>query len=239
MANIIKKVAQKLVMLVADHCDSIKTVIDNQRGIQAALKRTEDFEVDEVQITSWILDEAVKAQQRVHGFDIEIGTYADLRENLPRTIEATKAYLMKKVGLLGHIGFVKTKVDKLAKSTAVSTVNSMVGQTNWVEKGDPTDSVMMYPSQLRGSWWSLAIHGEGIEDIVRQMVRHEFRHAEQIQALRKIGGSDLVKKVVELDETLPYNKRITEMDAWNEQHLPSYRPIDEFVKEALAAVAAH
>lgn len=239
MANVFKKVAQKLVLLVADHVDSVKTAIDNQRGIKMALSRTADFAVDEVQIKKWILDEAAKAQQRVHGFEILIGTGADLHNNLPRTIDVAKDRLMKKVGPLSRIGFVKNKVDKMAKAIAVSTVNQMFGRTNWIEKGDQTDSVMVYPSQLRGSWWKLAIHGEGIEDVTRQIVRHEFRHAEQIQALREVGGSDLVKKVIAFEETLPYNKRITERDAWNEQHLPSYRPISEFVREALAAVAAH
>lgn len=239
LKNVFKKIAKKLVEFAYNHNQSIKKAVDNHRGIQTALSRTEYFAVNEAQITKWILDEATKAQQRVHGFDILIGTGADLRENLPRTIEVAKARIMKKVGLLGHIGFVKTKVDKLAKSTAVSTVNSMVGQTMWIEKGDLTDSVMMYPSQLRGSWWSLAIHGEGIEEVTRQMVRHEFRHAEQIQALREVGGSDLVKKVVELDEMLPYNQRLLERDAWEGQSLPEYRPIELFVAEALAAVAAH
>ena len=100
------------------------------------------------------------------------------------------------------------------------------------------DRAVFYPENIQCWWWQSAIRGESLKEIIQQAVKHEFRHAEQIQALREIGGSDLVMKVVHVEVRTPYSKRIMEKDASGVEHLDHYRPIEEFVAEALEAINA-
>lgn len=233
---LLKKIAQKAAQFAYDHSAFIKKCVDDHNGIQAALARKEDFEIDEVQITIWALDEAAKAQTRVHDFNVFVGTYTKLRQQIPKTQETTNKVFLEKVGVLGRISVVKNAVKKIADASAEQFVGAIMAQTMWTEKGDAEDCVIIYPEQIRMMWWQIAKRGESLEQITRQLVRHEFRHAEQVQALRKEGGAELVKKVGELEMHTSYYQRVMEMDAWNEQHLESYRPIAEFVAEAKAAV---
>lgn len=237
LKSIIVKAANKAGEFVSKKVDYIKEQVQIAKNVQVVLKDAESFAVDEVQIVNWVLDEAAKCQCRVHGFELRIVTNAQLTaERLPIFRSRAKEGLMRKVGIFGKINKVESFVSTVADLGTTSFAQSMAGETLCREM-DGEDAVYIYPEQLRMLWWQLAAKRcENIESIVRQIVRHEFRHAEQILAIRKVGGEELVRKMFDLEMNTSYDDRIMEKDAWAEQHLDHYRPIEEFIKEALEAI---
>ena len=62
--------------------------------------------------------------------------------------------------------------------------------------------------------------GEGFFDgmqLVRDIVMHECRHADQFEFLRSRGGSELIKRVTEDQKDVPYIDNILEVDAYHYQ----------------------
>lgn len=232
----LKNLIQKVVDFAAEHSTTVKEQLDAYKGIQKALSDTESFKATEVDVVNWALDEAAKCQTRIHGFKLVLGTSADIDKLVVKTQVKTKESFMKKIGIFGRIGKVEMTIEKVANFAAASALSAFAGCTFCTEVDNEEDAIYIYVEQLHRLWWQLAKRGESIEEIVRQTVRHEFRHAEQILAMRKVGGSDLVKRMMDLEMETAYNDRIMEKDAWSEQHLDHYRPIEEFIKEAVEAV---
>lgn len=71
-----------------------------------------------------------------------------------------------------------------------------------------------------------------MKETIQSIVRHEFRHAEQIKSLREAGGSELVWKAYNLKKKYNYGSDPMEWDAFQVQ-FGNERPIEEFVKEVI------
>ena len=234
----LKKIASKMAKFAYEHSAYIRHCVEvYQKATDASmapLEASEDASIG--QISAWAIDEAAKIQARIHGFNLYIADYDKLLEQLPATKASLQIVYMEKAGILGYFSIIQHVVKTISEVQATQKVKATMGQCQWVEKHDPEDCVLIYPEQIQKMWTSLKKKDETIEEIVRQIVRHEYRHAEQVKALREVGGSDLVIAVFEHDAMFEYQNQITEKDAFGEQHLEHYRPIEEFVKEAVEAI---
>lgn len=226
--------ARKIVRLVINST-CVRKAIGIYQRYQTNRARIKDFELNKAQVIDWVLDEATKAANRVHGFELKLGTDKDLRQNLLATIDAVHGFFLKELNSKPNKPnwFIKLVINIASRIVAKKLVKSCLAQTTWLEKGDTMDSVIVYPQHFCDSWRE--DYSEN-EVMVRSSVRHEFRHAEQIQALRKAGGEELVKKVTKLEFDLAYNDRLMEKDAISGQFTNAYRPINEFVEEILQIV---
>ena len=206
----------------------IQEQIEAAKNIQKALQNPDNFKVDEVELTNVILEEAAKCQTRVHGFKFVVGTKDDLTHRMPVFVGRTNSALLEKIGFLGKFRKVELFVGQVAVEATKSVMKALMGETMTKEL-DGEDTVIVYPEQIKALWYNCAKRGETIQEIARQIVRHEFRHAEQFTELRKAGYD--VKKIMDLECKKQYMNRIIERDAWAEEHLTSYRPISEFMVE--------
>ena len=190
--------------------------------------------MDEVQITNIVLDEAAQCAFKAPGFSFKVGTYEDLRKELPKMEQKTRENLLDKVGVLRRINKVEEICNQAATAACQDIIGKIMGLTKFSEEYD-ADVIYIFPEQLKSLWWAVAKHGENIEQIIRQIVRHEFRHAEQIIAIRKTYGSDAVKRAFEKEsKESAYGTGPMEKDAWEGQHLDQYRPIEEFLADEVA-----
>ena len=193
-------------------------------------------------IETWAKDEAAKLNN--HGFEFQIRNHDDVEDIIPASVlEAGYKFILgKQLGIkstLAFMAFGKGYFSKMASLKRQQLLLSLIGKMVSTETaGVEKDTVVIFRDNLIHLWKNVAEEGETIEDIVRLTIRHEFRHAEQVVALRKEGGSQLVMQVQALDAMRPSNEQIMELDAESGQRV-GYRPIAEFVKEAFEAIAAH
>lgn len=227
--NLVKKAASKINDVVKEVKDQVSAI----QNIRKALSDQESMNMDEVQITNIILDEAAKCSFKAPGFTFKVGTYDDLRNELPAMEQKTRENLLNKVGVLRRINKVEEICNQMATAACQDLVGKIMGLTKFEEEYN-SDVIYVFPEQLKSLWWAIAKRGENIEEIIRQIVRHEFRHAEQILAIRKTYGSDAVKLAFERESNSSYGTGPMEKDAWEGQHLETYRPIEEFLADEVA-----
>lgn len=241
MKNVFKKIWNSI-----KENDSVKAWVAaykraaNPNSQETAFNDAEPVKKDLIdQITLWVIDEVQKLTEarKGCGFQVFIGTVEELRDQIKATQDVFYEVFLAKTKWFGRFKCVQRGCRAAAASYGQNFIENLMAQSCWVEKGDRLDAIIFYPEQMARLWTKVAKGGETIEAVVRQLVRHEFRHAEQVIELRRVGGSQLVVKVVEYDLQREYSRRVMERDAWEGQSLPEYRPISEFAQEALAAVA--
>ena len=222
--------------------NKINSFVQNQKAQAQAEKEAQNArfnamidpanDLDLAQITNILLDEAAKCQVRIHGFKFIVGTEKNMNARKPVFEMRVKSVVMEKLGIFGKINKVEKLVDQVSYYAMLNATQGLMGETMTVEM-DGEDTIIIYPEQIKALWIYGIRHGEtSIEEIIRQIVRHEFRHAEQFIAIRKAGMD--VKKVIKIDCARQYDQRLIEKDAWAEQHKESYRPISEFIAEIKA-----
>ena len=189
------------------------------------------------QVVAWIEDEAAKCYNP--GFELRIGRLdKDMLERKEVYIQRTKETLTKKAGFFARFGKVQQGVDYLATFSAESNSAQLFGECLSKEV-DGQDAVIIYTETIAAIWWmTVETEKDDMEYITRTIVRHELRHAHQIAALRKEGGSELVKKVHEneISGRYRYGNGPMEKDAFKNQK-ETLDDISVFVEDAKKEVA--
>lgn len=201
-------------------------------GIQLN-ETTNTLSVEE--ITAIAYNEAEKYSG--YGFDFKIVKNGDveMQEVEQERREKANSLFTQKHFLLKRFDLGKKFIDEAVRSTLEQIYRMSFAETFTVEKNGK-DAVYFYIDSFRKAWTLLASNGETCEQLVREIVRHEFRHVLQIKKLRERGGSGYILLMYDVNNRTQYLNRTIEIDAYKNQKLePNEQdPIDPIIDKVVA-----
>lgn len=140
--------------------------------------------------------------------------------------EEVRTALNTKAGLLRHIPWVNRKIEAIAKECDGKYNSSLFGETTTVEQGK-LDEVVFYYDYFVEKWWALNPDLRDWKLAIKQVVRHEYRHVEQIKELRRRGGAQYVHAALKAHmrvNVFTYKNDPMEADAYaNQAYAPAYQ----------------
>lgn len=221
----LKKLVNVVTNKINDVQKSAKDEIRKYQNIYNAAKSGVTPTAEDVKL--WITDELDKLVVPSNYLP-HFATKSDYVDLYTSVYNDTVQHYQKKAGSLNRFQFVRNFITGMGQGAAQRTEMYM-GITTF-EEVTGKDEVIFYVDHIIKYWGTLAFEAsDSPESITRQIVRHEIRHAHQFTHLRAIGGSELVKKVWNKEQTISYTNRATEKDAFKGQR-DGYGDIQEFVK---------
>lgn len=153
--------------------------------------------------------------------------------------EEVRTALNIKAGLLRHIPWVSRKIEAIAKECDGKYNSSLFAETMTVEQGG-IDEVIFYYDYFAEKWWALNPDLRDWKLAIKEIVRHEYRHVEQIKELRRRGGAQYVHAALKAHmrvTILNYKSDPMEADAYANQ---AYAPADQSdLKAAVDKIVAN
>lgn len=207
-------------------------IAQKQRELEAIMMAAKKGPADPDIIKTAILDEISKCEIP-NGYTIRIGNSLDFYDMVQQTKEFTERYYTKKVGFLNNFRKIQELIKWIAERS-YSTCSKVCGVTYFKESFGK-DEIIIFPKHIVFGWYHLVKNmDDTAEEITRQIVRHEVRHAWQFVTLRKEG---ILQQVWEHElNHSSYQDRATERDAYGGQR-DGYPPIEEFVAMAREEIA--
>lgn len=132
-----------------------------------------------------------------------------------------------KAGLFRYIPWVRRKIETIAKECDGKYDSSLFAETMTVEQGGRIDEVVFYYDYFAEKWWALDLSIKDWRLAIKEVVRHEYRHVEQIKELRRRGGSEYVHAALKAHmrvNIFTYKSDPMEADAYANQ---AYAPSDQ------------
>lgn len=176
----------------------------------------------------------IKEQQGFDSFPCKVARYGHIL-----SAEEVKTALEKKAGILRHIPWVAKKIEETAKVCDGKASDAFFAETCSTEQGKE-DVVYIYFDLFKAKWWAVDFEERNWRLVLRQLVRHEYRHVAQILELRKRGGSEYVKKAFDAHmrvNMFNYKSDPMEADAYKNQ---KYAPSDQSeIGEAVDKIIAN
>lgn len=168
----------------------------------------------EAKIEKTALVRTLRAQQAASGVEIDFNVFCaavdaaiaeEYGQSWPYRVaryghimsaDEVRTALNSKAGLLRHIPWVSRKIEAIAKECDGKCNNNLFAETMTVEQGGSIDEVVFYYDYFAEKWWALDPDLRDWRLAIKQIVRHEYRHVEQIKELRRRGGADYVHKAL-------------------------------------------
>ena len=205
--------------------NDIKKEVEKYQNIYNAAKSGITPTAEDVK--TWVADELDKLNIP-NSYLVHFASPTDYADLYKSVYNDTVKYYREKAGVLNKFKFVRDFITGMGQGAAQRT-ECYMGITTFREEAG-TDEVIFYIDHIVRYWGTLAFEqGDTPEEITRQVVRHEIRHAHQFNRLRQIGGSELVRKVWAKEQSISYTARATEADAFGGQR-SGYGDLSEFVK---------
>ena len=200
--------------------EEVKTAFIQGKNIIQAAITAQTLNLTTDQIVEVALDEAKKYTSITSSgveFKVVLNDDDEFFNRIKTWRESAEQHLHRKFKILSQFQTVRGFLDDQARQAAFNAALQICGETLTQEKDDK-DSVYIYADVLCCIWFLLARSGESWDEVVRQIVRHEFRHMRQFLRLRERGGNGYVLLAYDVDVANPnYMQRITEKDAWGNQ----------------------
>lgn len=232
MANFINAIKN----VVVNKVNEVSNVIRQTKNIMAAAATASTLNLTSDMVIAIARDEAKKYTS--YGVEFRIVRNSD--DEFVNRIQAWREFgegnLNKRLGFLTRFQNVQNWTKEVARQSALKLASQIAGETLTVEH-DGKDAVYIYADILTAIWFLLAKEGESWEEIVRQIVRHEYRHMRQFLKLRERGYNGYVLLAYETDVSeFDYKNRVTERDAWANQarEIEDQDPIDPVIDEIIA-----
>lgn len=108
------------------------------------------------------------------------------------------------------------------------------GFTDCPELGGSEDSVEIFYQGIEYFTQNAKISDSFEETLIQQILKHEFRHAQQILEMRRLGFD--IESVYEVESMYKYGEGPLEVDAIKAQ--TQNRPISDFVEELISTINA-
>ena len=217
MANFIINTIKNV---VNNKVSEIKTAFRQGKNIIQAAVSAQTLGLTTDQVVAVALDEAKKYTSITSSgveFRIVLNDDDEFVNRIKTWRESAEQHLHRKFKILSQFQTGRKFLDDQARQAAFNAALQICGETLTQEK-DGKDSVYIYADVLCCIWFLLARNGESWDEVVRQIVRHEFRHMRQFLRLRERGGNGYVLLAYDVDVANPdYLNRITEKDAWGNQ----------------------
>lgn len=202
---------------ISNKVEEVKTTIRQTKNVIQAAVSAQTLGLTTEQVVEVALDEAEKYRSYGVEFRIVLNNDDEFVNRINAWKEFGESNLNKRLGILTHFENVRNFSRQAARQSALNLATQIAGETLTIEH-DGKDAVYIYADVLSSIWFLLAKEGEDWQEIVRQIVRHEFRHMLQFLKLRERGYNGYVCLVYETDiSDMDYRNRITERDAWNNQ----------------------
>lgn len=232
MANFIINAIKNVVV---NKVEDIKTAVRQMTNIIQAAILAQTLGLTTEQVIAVALDEA-KKYTSYGEFRIVRNSDDEFVNRIQAWREFGEGNLNKRLGFLTRFQNVQNWTKEIARQSALKLSSQIAGETLTIEH-DGKDAVYIYADILTAIWFLFAKEGESWEEIVRQIVRHEYRHMRQFLKLRERGGNGYVLLAYETDVSeVNYHGRVTERDAWaNQAREPEDQdPLDPVIDEIIA-----
>lgn len=226
--------------VVVNKVNEVKTVIRQTKNIVQAATIASTLNLTSEMVANVAMDEAKKYRHLGVEFRVVLNSDDEFTNRIQVWREFGANNLRKRLGILARFDKVQTWIHEVAREAAFKSATQIAGETLTVEH-DGKDAVYVYADLLSAMWFMIAKEGENWEEVVRQIVRHEFRHMRQFLRLRERGYNGYVLLAYETDVSeLNYHARVTERDAWANQtkELEDQDPLDPVIDEIIAKFRA-
>ena len=197
----------------------------------------------EAKIESSDLVKTVRAQQAAAGIEIGYDEFcavvdaavAEQGQSWPYRVaryghimsaEEVRDALNIRAGIFRHIPWVRRKIEAVAKECDGQYDSNFFAETMTVEQGS-LDEVVFYYDFFVEKWWALNPDLRDWKLALKEIVRHEYRHVEQIKELRRRGGAQYVHRALKAHTRVnifTYKSDPMEADAYANQ---AYAPADQ------------